>query len=262
MDFENNLLSLNSRGIFPGPAESAGNFFRRADSSIDRKASSSKAFDLTNALFDAVPDWVEIRTDAKGLLPWEGAATWIEEDADGQRISAIQLKSSLPGFLYAPDEVLAHELVHAMRTGFEESRFEEILAYRTSKSWFRRYFGPIFSRPSEVKGFIFLMLATWILYWTELALDVEWGGSFFLWAPFCAIGWGVFRLMRLQKGFSSALRNLEKAIAKPGKSLAVALRLTDAEIARFAVSAPEEIAAFGERETSLRWRQLFAAYFK
>ena len=106
------------------------------------------------------------------------------------------------------------------------------------------------------------MLATWLLYWTELTLDVEWGGAFLLWAPSLALGWGVFRLMRLQKVFSAALRNLEKAIAKPGKSLAVALRLTDAEIARFAISSPEEIVTFGERETSLRWQQLFAAYFK
>lgn len=261
MDFEINLLDLNRRGIFPGPAESPKSFLSRSALS-GKEDSQLKAFELTKALFDAIPDWVEIKRDAKGLLPWEGAATWIEENADGQRVSAIQLKPSLPAFLYAPDEVLAHELVHAMRIGFEEDRFEEILAYRTSKSWFRRYFGPIFSRPAEVKGFIFLMVATWLLYWTELILDVEWGGAFFLWAPLCAIGWGVFRLIRLQKVFSATLRNLEKAIAKRGKSLAVALRLTDAEIARFAVSSPDEIVAFGEKETSLRWRQLFAAYFK
>ena len=154
MDFENNLLTLNSRGIFPGPAESQENFLRRADSSLARNTT-SKAFDRTNALFDAIPDWVEIKRDAKGLLPWEGAATWIEENADGQRISAIQLKPSLPAFLYAPDEVLAHELVHAMRIGFEENRFEEILAYRTSKSWLRRYLARYFPDRQRSKGLFF-----------------------------------------------------------------------------------------------------------
>jgi hypothetical protein len=259
MSFEINLLALNSRGIFPGPAESPENFLRRGE--LSGKAPQCKAFELTKALFDAAPDWVEIKQEAKGLLPWEGAATWIEENADGQKISAIQLKPSLPSF-YSLDEVLAHELVHAMRVGFEESRFEEVLAYQTSKSKFRRYFGPIFSKTAEVKGFIFLMLVTWLLYWTELVLDVEWGGAFFFGAPSLALGWGVFRLMRTQKVFSNALRNLEQVIAKPGKSLAVALRLTDAEIAQFAKSSTEEIVAFVKKETSLRWRQLSAAYFE
>jgi hypothetical protein len=265
MPFEINLLALNNRGIFPGPNESRENFLERADSSVNipKQLSPSKAFELTKELFDADPDWVEVKMDAKGLLPWEGAATWIEENEKGQRISAIQLKPSLPAWLYLPEEMLAHELVHAMRMGFEDNRFEEILAYQTSKNKLRRYFGPLFARPAEVKGFIFLSLVTWLGFWAELAFELELGGRFFVWAPLFAIGLGIFRLMRSQRTFSAALRNLKKAITKPGKSLAVALRLSDSEILQFAISSPNEIIAFAQKkkETDLRWNQLFAAYF-
>lgn len=262
MHLDNHLLHLNARGIFPGPAESRDHFFRRADSH-PLLFPHSLALQLTNKLFDAVPDWVEVRVDSKRLYPWEGAATWIEEREDGSRTSAIQLKSSASSSFYLPEEVLAHELVHAMRVGFEESRFEEILAYQTSQNRFRRYWGPLFTRPAEVKGLIFLILATWLALWMELAFDVEWGGRFFVWAPLCSLGWGFYRLVRSQRVFSRALKNIEIAIRKSGKSLAVALRLSDAEIAQFATCSPEEITMFAkkEKETSLRWSQLFACYF-
>jgi hypothetical protein len=61
--------------------------------------------------------------------------------------------------------------------------------------------------------------------------------------------------------FSLALKRLEEAAT--GKSLAIALRLTDGEIEQFAKSTVEEIRAFAtrEKEKSLRWEQLFSSYF-
>ena len=107
------------------------------------------------------------------------------------------------------------------------------------------------------------MAGAWGLYWTEIAFDVELGGQFLIWTPLIAMGFACLRLIRAQKTFSAALANLEQAILKKGKSLAVALRLTDAEIALFARLSPEEILAYAakEKEIGLRWRQLFYAYF-
>lgn len=261
MDFENNLLILNARGIFPGPGEGPQSFLSRAEHKVS--SAESKAFALTKELFDAVPDWVEVHIGSKGLLPWEGAATWIEESADGKRTSAIQLRGSLPTMLYLPEEVLAHELVHAMRLNFNEDRFEEILAYQTSKNRFRRYFGPLFSRPAEIKGLIALIATAWVVYWSEFVFDVDFGGSFLIFSPFIVLGLLVFRLARAQRIFAAALKNLKKAVANSGKPLAVALRLTDAEVALFARISAQEIIdyATGKKETSLRWRQIFHAYF-
>ena len=258
MQFEIDLSVLNQRGIFPWPGESRDRFFIRANSY--QSILKSPAFNLTQELFDAVPDWIELRLESKGLLPWEGAATWIEEEC-GERAAMIQVKPSLPASLYSQEEVLAHELVHAMRLGFKENRFEEILAYRSSKKAFRRYLGPLFSNPTEVKGFLFLILLTWLIYWAEWIFDIELGGPFLLWTPLFALGLGCLRLMRAQNIFSSALKNLEKALKHPEKSLAVALRLRDQEIVRFSRCSPQEIVAFAKKATDLRWEQISISYF-
>jgi hypothetical protein len=261
LTIEDKLLNLDSRGIFPGPSESRDDFLRRALSV--KNITTSKIPSMTKEIFNAFPDWVEIRFGSKDLLPWEGAATWIEKSEECGCISSIQLKSSLPARFYPQTEVIAHEMVHAMRLMFEESRFEEILAFRTSKNRFRRFFGPLFTRPGEAKGFVYLMVCSWIFYASEFIFDFSLGAKYLLWAPLLALGWGVYRLIRSQKIFSTALDHLEKAIKNPGKSLAVALRLSDSEIEQFAKSSPEEIALFAERErvTSVRWEQLYLCYF-
>jgi hypothetical protein len=257
---DSKLIFLNSRGIFPGPFESQEHFLWRVNTAKSRTV--SEGLTRTEEMFDACPDWVEVRFDKKGLFLWEGAATWIEENEWG-RFSSIQLKPSLPSRFYTYEEVIAHEMVHAMRLMFEENRFEEILAFQTSKNHLRRYFGPLFTRSSEPKGFILWMICSWLFYWAELIFNIFIGAEYVLWSPMLILVWGIYRLVRSQKIFSKALKHLEKAIKKPGKSLAVALRLRDSEIEKFAASSPEEIFFFGveQKEKSLRWQQLFAAYF-
>jgi hypothetical protein len=154
-------------------------------------------------------------------------------------------------------------MVHAMRLMFEENRFEEILAFRTSRNRFRRYFGPLFSHPGETKGFVLWMIFCWLLYCSECIFDVSFGAKYLLWSPMLALGWGIYRLIRSQKVFSQALNHLDQAIEKKEKPLAVAVRLSDREIEYFSRSSPEEIRAFAaeEKEKSLRWDQLFSAYF-
>ena len=257
------LIDLNHRGIFPGPFEQHDHFLERA---VTAKPilTQNRALDRVEEIFSASPDWVKIHFEAKNLLPWEGAVTWIEEDLKGIRSVSIQIKSSFMTRLYPQDEVIAHEMVHAMRLTFEENRFEEILAFRTSKSRFRRYFGPLFTQPSETKGFVLWMVCSWLCYWIEVLFDFSFGAKYLLWSPMLALGWGVWRLLRSQKIFALALKHLEKAMKKPKKSLALALRLTDREIEQFASYSPEEILLFAEKEkeVSLRWALLFSAYFR
>ncbi len=258
---EDSLLDLNSRGIFPGPSEQEKKFLKRAAAA--KQVTSPEVLKLTQDIFSALPDWVKIHYAKKGLLPWEGAATWIEESAEGMREASIHVKSSFLTRLYPQEEIIAHEMVHAMRLTFEERRFEEILAFRTSKNRFRRYFGPLFTHPGETKTFVMCVLGSCLAYWTEFLFDVSLGAKYFLWAPLFVLGWGVWRLARSQKLFSHALNHLEKVIKEPQRSLAVALRLSDREIEQFAKSSPEHILAFASQEKgkSLRWNQLFLAFF-
>src|SRR5581483_7892061 len=245
------LIRLNRRGIFLGPAESEIDFFLRAQSSIVTGA----AFPLIEQQFGSVPDWIEVRTESKGLCFWEGAATWIEENSEGRKKCWIQLKDSFLTKFYPKDEVIAHETVHAMRFLFEESRFEEILAYQTSHQRFRRYFGPLFTNPNESKLFIATLGASWFVFWFNLL------GTYILFVPFLLIAYAIFRLKCSQKIFSAALCNLKKATCQ--EPLPIALRLTDEEIEAFAESTPEKIRAFAKSEErkSLRWKQLYLSYF-
>jgi len=253
------LISLNRRGLFPGPSEKTGGFLERAKASpAEAKAIPSSLL----SLFDAAPDWVLVRQSKKGLLPWEGAATWIEEKEGKLQIAAIQVNPHLPRFLYAPEEIAAHELVHAMRLGFQEERFEEILAHQTSKNRFRRYLGPLFFKPSEAKGFVSLLLGMPLLSLVEIFFDVSLYSEYFFLLPTGILAWFLSRLQRAQKTFARAREQIGKALTEE-KALAVLLRLTDEEIAQCAKWTPEEIIAFAgrEKEKSLRWRQLFLSYF-
>jgi hypothetical protein len=256
------LLALNARGIFPGPTENPDNFCKRA-AQCQKKIFESEAFNDTCELFDATPDWVEVKNCKQGLHFWEGAATWIEENEAKEKNASIQIKPSLPSFLYSHKEVLSHELVHAMRLGFDEERFEEILAYQTSKNKLRRYLGPLFTKPIEIKFFFLLMLISWADFWTEWVFDIELASQWMLWLPLFALGVSFCRLIYFQRIFSKALKNLEKTMSQPGKSLAVALRLSDQEIMQFAKSSTSQIIAYvnQEKERDLRWKQLAVAYF-
>ena len=152
-------------------------------------------------------------------------------------------------------------MVHAMRFMFDENRFEEILAYQTSSSRFRRYFGPLFTHAKESKWLVALIAVSWFIYTAAIVFDFNFFAESVLIVPLFILALAVLRLRRSQALFSSALRNIEKAIhAAP---LPLALRLTDKEIESFARSTPEEIRVFAcsEQEKSLRWRQLFASYF-
>lgn len=227
------LLELNARGLIPGPAETEADFYQRA-------AAAKKNPSDPLPLFDADPDWVEVKYEKKGLMPWEGAATWIEGNQ-----CRIQLKPSRLARLYPQEEVIAHEKVHAMRLMFDEPRFEEVLAFRTSENRFRRYFGPLFIRPAETKVLIGWLLACWIL------------PEYLLWSFLLPVGFLLVRLIRSQRIFSRALTQLQKVTDKP---LAFAARLTDREIELFAKSSPEEIIVYMEKGKDLRLRQILLAY--
>ncbi len=252
MFLESELLALNQRCIFPGPNESEEVFFKRA-SALLPCAYNNCVFTET---FNSSPDWIQASTDSHGLSFWEGAATWIEENGDGSRSYQIQLKDSWLTRLYPKEEIIAHEMVHAARLMFDESRFEEILAYQTSKNRFRRYFGPIFSSPKESKCALALLFTSLLCSWTEIALDFNLVGNTIFALPFLAFGFGLFRLIRAQHIFSKAMRNLARSIPQTAKPLEVALRLRDREIELFAEYSPQEICAFVKQQTSLRWKLL------
>ncbi|MFZ4772957.1 MAG: hypothetical protein ACOYK9_03075 [Chlamydiia bacterium] len=91
----------------------------------------------------------------KMLLPWFAAITKFDHINDTP-IPRIEISPQ------AVNEVLDHELVHAVRAPFEESIFEEFLAFETSSGW-RRATGPIFFHAYE-GNLVALLLVTSLFY--------------------------------------------------------------------------------------------------
>jgi hypothetical protein len=248
------IAALNQRGLFAGPHEAEADFFERV-----------KNLEVLPSVrleqFDAFPDWIEMKVGSEGLSFWEGAATWVEENSLGVRSCQIQVKHSFLTQLYPMQELVEHEMVHAMRLMFDEERFEEILAYQTSKNRFRRYFGPLFSSPKAAKQLISSIFLSWGIYVAEVVFDFPVFEEFIFFAPAFVLGAYLLKLVKSQRVFATALRQLAKVVSKGASPLFVLLRLTDKEIEQFAKSTPEEIAAFAKGQQSLRWKQICLSYF-
>lgn len=253
MRFKEKLLEFNKRGLVHAPYESDESFFQRC-----RQATSSPTSpcsELAKKMYDIEPDWVWMVFDNKGLRFWEGACTWNKQDLITLQLNkAFQKKKRYFGYSY--EEVVAHELVHVVRGSFEEPIFEEILAYRSSPSAFRRFFAPLFRTAQESLFFMvtlaLCLIATFFEHFQIIAL------TFLM----CLLTGALLRLLWSQRTFTRAKRTLSKMVGKE-KVLAVMLRLTDREIIRFAKINDKELTAYAKKmaKTQMRWQQIISAYF-
>lgn len=73
---------------------------------------------------------IRLHYSKKGLRPWEAGATWGKEI----RLQPA-FKQRLRFRLADRNEVIAHELIHALRSEFIEPIFEEMLAFSTAQQW-------------------------------------------------------------------------------------------------------------------------------
>lgn len=58
----------------------------------------------------------------------------------------INPKINLKWLGYSRELILIHEIIHALRKDFEDSYFEELIAYHVCKKRYQRFFGPFFSK--------------------------------------------------------------------------------------------------------------------
>ena len=254
MDVRENLLKWNSRGLIVGPEESEKSFFSRCQAA--QALESSVPFTLAKKMFDIDPDWITVKYSNKKLRFWEGGCTWIDPHEVILQLNKIFKKKEKYLGLYTREELITHELVHVARLAFEEPVFEEILAYHTSKSHFRRFFGPIFRTSKESR---LLLIALLLCFGATLFSFFQVTAYFMLTG---LVGISIFRLIRSQWIFSRARKKLTQLIGKKN-ALPVMIRLTDREITRFSKKTKQEILALVHkmRKTQLRWKQIYYAYF-
>lgn len=272
------FLQYNNRGWIPGPEESKGDFEKRIEAlnqffsyppeDIDHFLTDQ---DWTNAnleverLYGFSPDWIVAHYSDRNLSFFQGAATWITEKK-GLRIPLVQLRRKLETGrllgLYGREEVLAHEAVHAARMQFDEPLFEEIFAYQTSPRFWRRLLGPLFQKPWEAYVFLIALLIP-IAIEITLFFDVSLGPFEQLRLLPLAIFLYLFcRLLSLRWILWRAKKRLKTLLKDPKKSWAVAFRMTDREIFRFAFQKDEKLTDYLKEQKNLRWDQIFESYFK
>lgn len=240
-------------GLIPGPTETAEQFEKRANRCVIQKEVDLQALNRVEALFGVRPEWIEVESNRRGLMPWEPAATWVEESESGEIAYRIQVH---PRAWYPKEEVIAHEMVHAMRMAFSERQFEEVLAYQTSRSGLRRYLGPLFANPAETKILLLLLFLPWIGVVVDLFWTLGFAAELMIWIPIAALTFLFSRLVCIQRTFAKCLLQIEKVTG--GSPLRMALWLTDAEIRLFSRSTLQEISSYidSQRISSLRWQMM------
>lgn len=279
---DSELLLLNNRGFIPGPQETEEKFQKRI-SCLEELASDPQKFFSSSApfpikdrvrrqhwdlkrsdlkkIFQVSPDWLFAFYHNEKLSLWQAAATWVIVDpVHNVKLALLQFRKGLKKGsylgIYALDEIMAHEAVHAVRMAFDEPVFEEHLAYLTSSSTIRRIFGSLFRRSYEF-ALLFLFMAG---IFAGIVLDAY---TLFRFSYFLLLGLFSLNIVRLgirHFYFLFCFKKLSKLTKEP---FAVMLRLTDREISSFAKNSVEEIekTILQEKEKSLRWRVIYLAYF-
>lgn len=271
------LKYFNDQGLIPGPNESEEAFLKRVAFCLNLKATlnselggqipfqSEEISDLSlfpearedaSKRFGITPDWIPIFFSNYKLQPWHGGCAWIFQlKKETPTAALLQLRKKLKGSkkllgFYDRDELIAHELSHVGRMVFEEPKFEEVIAYTTSRSPFRRYFGAIFE--SSTESFLFLITLVGIAL---LDAYLIWRYPFAYWQamwlkaiPLAMIAFALFRLIKKQRTFKKC--NVDAHIL---------YRLTDNEIALFAKWDRDQIKTYIENQDSLRWRAIRAS---
>ena len=143
---ESDIKCLFEEGFVPAPGEADAAFYLRVKKTKEKWLSPEKIHEFP--IETTTPPFI-FRSNKK--LPfWVGGMTWILTFDDGCKIPFIQLPKTLRRYTFTKEEeILAHERVHALRVAFNEPIFEEILAYQSSPSKFRRFFGPLCATTKE-----------------------------------------------------------------------------------------------------------------
>lgn len=167
---------------------------------------------------------IEIIFSNKGLWPWEGGCLWEEKGKKPviQLRTILKKKNNYLG-IYSREEILIHEWVHAQRLGYKEPIFEEILAYQTSKFFWRRYFGPLFRNQKEallLLGMSFLGYVTLVPFFLTLFFYLlrlwKYQKIFFVAKKKYISQWGSF-----EKAFPHLVKLTDQEIIKIGKKIKI-----------------------------------------
>ncbi len=212
---------------------------------------------ITEKLYRFNADWVAgfFVDPAYGLL-FGGCAYYFYPDFFALFIIRKSFREKARWLFYQRSELLAHELCHVARVSFQAHIYEEIFAYKTATTAFRRFFGGIFRSPKDsflfigasclllinqfCRAFLFPELPSWPM-WSLLAL---------------VFSWLILRLLRDMKTLRQARKHLA-FLFPPQDTLPVLFRCNDNEIRELAaLDDPQNAQTWlnNRQNSSLRWK--------
>lgn len=288
---EKELLMLNEIGFIPGPQEECSAFKKRVDyclnlkdhlpeelktifSNEDRHQLESFVHptERLKKLYDCSPKWTPLFFNNYKLPFWQGGCAWIFQMTEDSPTSAlIQLRQAFSCSshylgVYNREELLMHELCHVGRMMYQEPKFEELLAYRTANSKYRRFIGPLIQ--SSLESALFLLLLLMLIFFDLFLVLQNLSNAYFvaLWLKIIPASIAIAALIRLWKRqvtYAACIKNLKKCIGSD-RAEAVAYRLQDHEIILFSQMTPAEIKDYAalKHQVELRWQVIEKAYFQ
>jgi len=135
----------------------------------------------------------------KNLRFYEAAAFFQQ---DNKAWIEISNKKWFKWLGYDQETILKHELVHALRKDFEDSIYEELIAYQFSKKKYQRFLGPALSEKGILRSLV--VFCSFPLYEPILAVLAM--------LPFtCAF----FAYCKIYGQFKKTLKNLKKQDLSP-----------------------------------------------
>lgn len=273
------IVKLNHLGLIPGPGEEEEAFKTRVNYCLHLTDQLPKELGEPNKTiispslmekYDFFAEWVPLYFSNDKLAPWHGGCAWIfQMNEESPTAALIQLRDSFRTSkkylgLYDRDELLRHELVHVARMKYEEPKFEEVLAYDTSSSPLRRWFGGLIQSSRESMFFVLLLGMIVVFDLFLVATNRPEAYLIAFWLKLIPLGLLLLALVRVWKKrriYSSCVSNLSKINKE--KAEAIAFRLTDEEIKLFSAWTPEKIKEYAETKAKeeLRWRFIKVIYF-
>lgn len=156
--FKSDILESGAIDIFDTHLEKAG-----AIPTKDFKP----ALEKTRDLYDFEIDWVPgfYTNDRMGVL-FAGCAFYSTDDYFALFVVRKAFEKNERWLIYSRTELLAHELCHIAHMGFGSVTYEEMFAYQTSPSRFRRVVGGVFRTPLDsylILGSVMLLAAAQVV---------------------------------------------------------------------------------------------------
>lgn len=216
-------------------------------------------------LYGIYPDWVPIILCNQGLFFWHSGCATIFYEENTQTYGAfLQLsKRSLP-IPFSPSlmEILSHEYAHIGRMTYQEKKFEELLAYRSSPNW-RRIWSPLFETQSEMLFLSALCLLligqnTLALFYDNAPINIL--GKILKGATALSFFIGLVRLYQKHTTFNRCLKKITTLSFDAILAEHLVYRLRDEEISFFARHSLSEIKQFIKDQISQSFRWQFLAH--